>query len=253
MPAQHFSTHFSEHRKVIDASIASLQSASDAAAEAIISSLGRGGKLLAFGNGGSATQASHLVEELIGRFKETRRPLPAISLVGDSSVLTCIANDFGYGALFERQVEALAVMGDAVVGITTSGRSENVLRGLKAAKDKGAVTIALCGKHGLQGGDADHVIAVPSEEGAYIQEVHLMLLHVWCIAVDTTINPSSCRISPSSTPTRLADCARGPNGRAGATSRASCSAWRAGRSSIPTSMPSRRPVHSSPSSCWTWT
>jgi D-sedoheptulose 7-phosphate isomerase len=187
MPAQHFSTHFSEHRKVIDASIASLQPASDAAAEAIISSLGRGGKVLAFGNGGSATQASHLVEELIGRFKETRRPLPAISLVGDSGVVTCIANDFGYGALFERQVEALTAMGDVVVGITTSGRSENVLRGLNAAKDKGAVTIALCGKQGLEGANADHVIAVPSEEGAFIQEVHLMLLHVWCIAVDATI------------------------------------------------------------------
>jgi D-sedoheptulose 7-phosphate isomerase len=187
MPAQHFAQHFTEHQKVIDACISSLQPESDAAAEAIVSCLARGRKVLAFGNGGSATQASHLVEELIGRYKETRRPLPAISLVGDAGVLTCIANDFGYGALFERQVEGLAVMGDAVVGITTSGRSENVLRGLKAAKDKGAVTIALCGKHGLTGGEADHVIAVPSEEGAYIQEVHLMLIHVWCIAVDATI------------------------------------------------------------------
>ena len=187
MPAQHFSRHFSEHLKVIEASIAALRGQSDAAAEALISSLGRGGKVLAFGNGGSATQASHLVEELIGRFKDTRRPLPAISLVGDSGVVTCIANDFGYGALFERQVEALATMGDAVIGITTSGKSENVLRGLKAAKAKGAVTIALCGKSGLQGFDADHLIAVPSDNGAYIQEVHLMLLHVWCIAVDATI------------------------------------------------------------------
>ena len=187
MPGQHFATHFSEHQKVIAACIASLQPASDAASDAIISSLGRGGKVLAFGNGGSATQASHLVEELIGRFKETRRPLPAISLVGDSGVLTCIANDFGYEALFERQVEALTTMGDAVVGITTSGRSENVIRGLKAARDKGAVTIALCGKQGLMDFDADHVVAVPSEEGAFIQEVHLMLLHVWCIAVDATV------------------------------------------------------------------
>jgi D-sedoheptulose 7-phosphate isomerase len=143
--------------------------------------------MLAFGNGGSATQASHFVEELIGRFKETRRPLPAISLVADAGVVTCIANDFGYGALFERQVEGLAVTGDAVVGITTSGRSENVLRGLKAAKKKGAITIALCGKQGLEGGAADHVVAVPSEEGAYIQEVHLMLIHVWCIAIDATV------------------------------------------------------------------
>ncbi len=187
MPAQHFATHFNEHQKIVDACIASLQPAADAAAQAIISCLGRGGKILAFGNGGSATQASHLVEELIGRFKETRRPLPAISLVGDSGVVTCIANDFGYGALFERQVEALTTMGDAVVGITTSGKSENVLRGLKAAKDKGAMTIALCGKNRLQGFDADHVIAVPSENGAHVQEVHLMVLHVWCIAVDAAI------------------------------------------------------------------
>lgn len=187
MATQHFATHFSEHQKVIADCVASLQPASDAAGEAIISCLGRGGKILAFGNGGSATQASHLVEELIGRFKETRRPLPAISLVGDAGVITCIANDFGYEALFERQVEALATMGDAVVGITTSGKSANVLRGLKAAKDKGATTIALCGRNGLQDSTADHVVAVPSDNGAYIQEVHLMVLHVWCIAVDATI------------------------------------------------------------------
>ena len=187
MPTQHFATHFREHQKVIEDCIASIQPAADAAGEAIISCLGRGGKVLAFGNGGSATQASHLVEELIGRFKETRRPLPAISLVGDAGVVTCIANDFGYDALFERQVEGLTTMGDAVVGLTTSGKSANVLRGLKAAKDKGAVTIALCGRNGLQNGAADHVIAVPSDNGAYIQEVHLMLIHVWCIAVDATI------------------------------------------------------------------
>lgn len=187
MPPRHFATHFSEHQKVIEACLASLQPSSDAASDAIISCLGRGGKVLAFGNGGSATQASHFVEELIGRFKETRRPLPAISLVGDAGVVTCIANDFGYGALFERQVEGLATMGDAVVGITTSGKSENVLRGLKAAKSKGAVTIALCGANGLPDFAPDHVVAVPSDNGAYIQEVHLMLLHVWCIAVDATI------------------------------------------------------------------
>src|SRR6266576_1053216 len=127
MPTPHFANHFNGHQRVIAECTASLQPASDAAGEAIISCLGRGGKLLAFGNGGSATQASHLVEELIGRFKDTRRPLPAISLIGDAGVVTCIANDFGYGALFERQVEGLATMGDAVVGITTSGRSENVL------------------------------------------------------------------------------------------------------------------------------
>jgi D-sedoheptulose 7-phosphate isomerase len=89
--------------------------------------------------------------------------------------------------VFERQVEALAARGDAVVGITTSGRSENVLRGLERARARGAITIALCGQHGLQGGDADHVVAVPSEAGAYVQEVHLILLHVWCLSIDAAI------------------------------------------------------------------
>lgn len=191
MPIEHFPTHFREHQKVIDACIASLQPSSDAVVETLIRSIKGGGKVLAFGNGGSATQANHFVEELIGRFKETRRPLPAISLVGDSGVITCIANDFGYGALFERQVEGLAVRGDVVVGITTSGRSENVLRGLKAAKTRGATTIALCGKNGLQGAAADHVVAVPSDVGAYVQEVHLMLLHVWCITIDAAIAAGS--------------------------------------------------------------
>jgi D-sedoheptulose 7-phosphate isomerase len=191
MPAQHFDTHFREHQKVIDDCIASLQPVSDAASEALITCIGRGGKILAFGNGGSATQASHLVEELIGRFKDTRRPLPAVSLVGDAGVITCIANDFGYGALFERQVQGLAIRGDAVIGITTSGKSENVLRGLKAAKEKNATTIALCGKNGLQGMEADHVVAVPSDVGAHIQEVHLMLLHVWCLSVDAAVASGS--------------------------------------------------------------
>jgi D-sedoheptulose 7-phosphate isomerase len=191
MPAQYFGTHFRDHQKVIDDCIASLQPDSDAVAEALIACIGRGGKILAFGNGGSATQASHLVEELIGRFKDTRRALPAVSLVGDAGVMTCIANDFGYGALFERQVQGLATRGDAVVGITTSGKSENVLRGFKAAKEKNATTIALCGKNGLQGGEADHVVAVPSEIGAHIQEVHLMLLHVWCAAIDAAIGAGS--------------------------------------------------------------
>src|SRR3954465_3563176 len=180
MTSRHFADHFRGHQKVID-DCASLQAASDAVANALLSTLKGGGKILAFGNGGSRTKASHLVEELIGRFKDTRRPLPAVSLVGDAGVVTCIANDFGYGALFERQVTGLANKGDVVIGITTSGSSENVLRGLKAGRERGAVTVALCGQNGLKGGEADHVVCVPSAVGAYIQEVHLMLLHVWCI------------------------------------------------------------------------
>ncbi len=187
MTSPHFADHFRGHQKAVEDCIAPLQAVSDGVAQALIATLGSGGKVLAFGNGGSATQASHLVEELIGRFKETRRALPAISLVGDTGVLTCIANDFGYDALFERQIEGLAVRGDAVIGITTSGRSQNVLRGLKAARARGATTIALCGRAGLASGGADYVLSVPSDVGAYVQEVHLMLLHVWCIAIDAAI------------------------------------------------------------------
>ena len=160
MPAQHFATHFREHQKVIDACIASLQPASDAAADAIISCLGRGGKILAFGNGGSATQASHLVEELIGRFKETRQPLPAISLVGDSGVVTCIANDFGYGALFERQVEALR--GDGRCSCRNHDERaapRTSCAGSRPRKRKARLRSRYAGNR-ARGGEADHVIAV---------------------------------------------------------------------------------------------
>jgi D-sedoheptulose 7-phosphate isomerase len=191
MTRQRFADHFRDHQRVIAECIPALQAESDRSAAALIVCLRDGGKVLAFGNGGSATQASHLVEELIGRFKETRRALPAVSLVGDAGVVTCIANDFGYGALFERQIQGLAASGDAVVGITTSGRSENVLRGLEAARARGATTIALCGPTGLGSGTADHVLKVPSDVGAIVQEVHLMLLHVWCMAIDAAIADGS--------------------------------------------------------------
>lgn len=187
MSAEHFADHFREHQKVIDDSIHALEEPSNAAADALIQCVRRGGKILCFGNGGSATQASHMVGELLGRYKETRRALPAVSLVGDPGPVTCISNDFGYEALFERQVEALAAPRDVVIGLTTSGRSENVLRGLNAAKKRGATTIALCGGAGLARTDADHVVCVPSDVTAHIQEVHLMLLHVWCVAIDAAL------------------------------------------------------------------
>jgi D-sedoheptulose 7-phosphate isomerase len=98
--------------------------------------------------------------------------------------VTCIANDFSYEELFARQVEALAQPGDICFGFTTSGRSENVKRGLTKARERGAVTVAVTGAAGLVGGEADHVVAVPSDVTAHVQEVHLMLLHVWCIYVD---------------------------------------------------------------------
>lgn len=175
------------HQQVVSDSGAKLASAAEAAGRAIVESLQRGGKIICFGNGGSATQASHLAEELVGRFRRTRRPFPAISLASDGGAITCIANDFGYASLFERQMEAFAQPGDVAIGLTTSGKSENVLRALAAATARAAVTIALTGAAGLAGGYADHVVAVPSEDSAHIQEVHLIVLHVWCMAVDNAL------------------------------------------------------------------
>ena len=176
--------HFAAHAKVVERSAKELQENALAVGRVLVESLRRGGKVIAFGNGGSAAQASHLVGELLGRFKMTRQPFPAITLASDAGTVTCIANDFGYEVLFERQVEALAREGDVAFGFTTSGHSENVRRGLEMAKRKGATTVAVTGAAGLVGGEADYVLAVPSDVTAHVQEVHLMLLHVWCICVD---------------------------------------------------------------------
>lgn len=179
--------HFLAQRGVNEDSVAALEEPSARVTAALIDCLRGGGKIVCFGNGGSATQASHMAGELLGRFRENRRPLPAISLGSDPGTVTCIANDFGYDTLFERQVEALVSPGDAVIGLTTSGRSENVLRALEAAKKRGAITVALCGSGGLKRAGADHILAVPSDVTAHVQEVHLMLLHVWCIGIDAAI------------------------------------------------------------------
>ncbi len=184
MSKQFVEEHFRENLRVVADSANALAGAVSDASDAIVASLRSGGKLICFGNGGSASQASHMVGELIGRYKSNRRPLPAVSLASDPAAVTCISNDFGYDSLFERQTEALASKGDVALGLTTSGRSENVLRALAAAKKNGATTIALCGEKGLSRGDADHVIAVPSGITAHIQEVHLMVLHTMCIAIE---------------------------------------------------------------------
>lgn len=169
----------------MEASAAALATEATRAADALIEAIRGGRKILCFGNGGSATQASHLAGELIGRYKETRRPYAALALGGDVGSVTCIANDFGYGALFERQIEGLVALGDVALGLTTSGTSENVVRGIAMARSKGAVTIALTGTRGLIGAEADHVLAVPSDLTAHVQEVHLMLIHAWCAEIDS--------------------------------------------------------------------
>ena len=174
---------FSSHIEVVQSAL-SLRPQADAAAEAIVAALGEGKKLICMGNGGSASQASHMAGELTGRFKANRAPLPAISLSSDGSTVTCISNDYGFESLFERQVEAFTAAGDIVLGLTTSGKSENVVRAMRKAKQLGAQTIALTGARGLSGCEVDHLIAVPSDVTAHIQELHLMLLHYWCMAID---------------------------------------------------------------------
>jgi len=137
--------------------------------------------VLAFGNGGSATDAQHLTAELVVRFARTRRAVAAIALTADSAVLTAAANDFGVAAMFARQVEALGRPGDVAVAMTTSGQSANVIEALKVARAKGMSTIALTGRDGGEAGTlADVHVNVPSEVTARIQEVHRTWIHAVC-------------------------------------------------------------------------
>lgn len=152
--------------------------------QAICNALQAGRKVIVFGNGGSAAQAQHLAGELVGKYGPVRRALPCIALTADSGVVTCIANDFGYQELFARQVEAFTDAGDIVIGITTSGKSPNVLLALAAAQKRGAKTIAMTGAAGLASGSADYVTAVPSANTARIQEAHGFIVHYWCDLVD---------------------------------------------------------------------
>ena len=133
------------------------------------------------GNGGSAAESSHLAVELIGRFKNNRRSLPSLSLNSDTSAITCIANDFGYNEIFARQLEGLGEKGDVLIVLSSSGKSENIIRVLRKAKEIGITSIALLGKGGGLAVDlADFAIVVQSDETARIQEMHLLLGHTLC-------------------------------------------------------------------------
>jgi D-sedoheptulose 7-phosphate isomerase len=144
-----------------------------------------GGKVLAFGNGGSAADAQHLAGELVGRFLHERPGLPALALTTDSSVLTGIGNDQGYEAVFRRQVEALGRPGDVALGISTSGRSPNVVEALQTARTRGLLTIGLTGGGGGRlGGLVHYLIDVPHHDTARIQEVHGMVVHLLCQMVE---------------------------------------------------------------------
>ena len=183
-PIPTFSESLSELREVLAASTA-LEAVVATASEAIIACLKRGGKLLTCGNGGSAADALHLAEELVGRYRVERRALAAICLSADVTALTCIGNDYGYDQIFSRSVEALGRPGDILVGFSTSGNSQNVIAAFAAAKRIGVTTVLLAGKGGGKAkGTCDLEIIVPSDNTARIQEVHTVVLHQWLEAVD---------------------------------------------------------------------
>ena len=157
-------------------------------AEKIVSSLNQGGKVIVFGNGGSAADSQHMVAELVGRFKKERKPLPAISLTTNTSTITALSNDYGYDISFKRQLEALGKKGDIAIGISTSGKAKSVIDALKAAKSMGLATVGLTGKDGgALKNAADLSLIVKSNDTPRIQEAHILIIHILCELVEDSI------------------------------------------------------------------
>ena len=174
-----------EHLITLDATMKSIGSALEVAANICIDSLKQGGKILIFGNGGSAADAQHIAAELVGRYKLERKGLSAIALSTDTSSLTAIANDYGYEHVFDRQIEALANPEDVAVGISTSGNSNNVINALQLAKNIGCKSIGLSGK---SGGDMNKLcdvnLVIPAKDTARIQEMHILVGHIICHLIE---------------------------------------------------------------------
>ena len=159
-----------------------------AAAKLIADALASGGKLMLCGNGGSAADSQHIAAEFTGRFRGERAPLAAMALSTDTSALTCIGNDYGFEHVFARQVRALGRRGDCLIGISTSGRSPNVLRAVEAAHEAGMTTIALTGGTGGPLASAcNWVVTVPCDQTARIQEAHIFIGHSWCALIEEAL------------------------------------------------------------------
>ena len=170
------------HRATLQQTAGAIQAAADLMRRA----LDEGGKILSFGNGGSAADSQHLAAELVNRFQVERRAFAAVALTTDTSVLTSIANDTNYERVFARQIEALGRPGDVALGISTSGRSPSVLAALRQAREQGLKTIALLGRDPSRCRDlADVALLVPSSSTARVQEVHRTILHALCELVET--------------------------------------------------------------------
>jgi D-sedoheptulose 7-phosphate isomerase len=163
----------------------------------LIACLRAGGKILTCGNGGSAADALHLAEELVGRYRADRPALAALCLAADPTALTCIANDYGFAQIFARQVEALGRPGDVLIVFSTSGNSPNILAALQTARAGGLTTILAGGKDGGQAlALADHALIVPSATTARIQEVHTLLIHTWLDQIEAEVWPAAPSIKP---------------------------------------------------------
>ena len=160
------------------------------AAKWMIESLKKGNKIIFFGNGGSAADAQHLAAELVGRYLKDRKAMPAIALSTNTSILTCLSNDFGFETVFARQIEGLAKKGDIAFGISTSGNSKNVLVGLEKAKEMGCKTIGLLGCDGGRiAGVSDLAITIPCKSTPRIQESHITIGHILCGLIETELFP----------------------------------------------------------------
>ncbi|MBK7106997.1 MAG: D-sedoheptulose 7-phosphate isomerase [Ignavibacteriae bacterium] len=173
------------HKLVIEKVTNSLQQNIELACELAVNTLKQGNKIILMGNGGSAADAQHIAAEFTGRYKIERKGLPAIAITTDTSALTAIGNDYGYQHVFERQVEAIAKSGDLIIGISSTGNSENVILAFLKAKEIGCKTLGLSGKGGGKfNGNCDLNIVIPSDDTPRVQEMHILIGHIICQAVD---------------------------------------------------------------------
>lgn len=183
--------HFNESAELKIQAAAQLAQPINEAVDLMFGALSNGNRILACGNGGSAADCQHFAAELVGRFERERLPLPAMSLVTDSSILTSIGNDYGFNDIFAKQVQAFGQAGDVLLAISTSGNSPNVIAAIDSALERDMRVVALTGKGGGQIGqmltDADVHICVPHDRTARIQEVHILIVHCLCDGIDVAL------------------------------------------------------------------
>tara|TARA_B100001175_G_C19262172_1_gene519977 strand:+ start:150 stop:728 length:579 start_codon:yes stop_codon:yes gene_type:complete len=179
------SSHIQEHKNVLNSFNDEMIEKIEDISNILVKALSSGNTIFWCGNGGSAGDSQHLAAELIGRFKDDRKPLKSIALTTDTSAITCISNDYSYDKIFERQIEGLGVEGDILVGISTSGNSENIINAIKKCKTIGVKSICLLGNDGGKVRSlADHSIIIDSNSTARIQEMHIMVGQIFCDLIE---------------------------------------------------------------------